>query len=186
MFNNVNEYQNAAAETAIYPGRLGIVNSGKDMTGIYYTAMGFAGETSELLEKILISSWISDDIIKEMGDVLWYISQCAMEHSTPMSTLCAYNFNIEQFDNQLEIAGFIVIQAGRYCEIIKKCLRDNNGYVSKDIRSKLIECLGQAFFGVRALCSNHNISIQNVMKSNIDKLRSRKERGMLSGQGDNR
>lgn len=185
MPNRYNEYQNAAAETAVYPGRLGLIQDNKNMTGIYYTSLGFAGETSELMEKILWENWLSDGLIKEMGDVSWYISQCAMELAATLSFIRqSHNDRYTSLETPLEVCGYVVVQAGRYCEIIKKCLRDNHGYISGNIREKLVECLSLALMGIEELCSMHNISVFQVMDTNVQKLRSRKDRNALGGSGD--
>jgi NTP pyrophosphatase (non-canonical NTP hydrolase) len=78
---NLNEYQNATTKTAIYPGK------GEPM-GLAYTALGLAGESGEVAEKVKKilrdKAGIVDDesrlaIQKELGDVLWYIAAVATE-----------------------------------------------------------------------------------------------------------
>ena len=101
-------HQSKASETAIYPKTLD--------GGVYYTAIGLAGEVGELLNKIKKiardKAQISkEDITSELGDVLWYLSQLATEMG---------------------------------------------------------------------------ISMEDVAKNNLEKLKGRKERGTISGSGDNR
>jgi NTP pyrophosphatase (non-canonical NTP hydrolase) len=73
------DYQKKARKTAIYP------NVGKNFV---YPALGLGGETGEVLEKIKkiirdnngkITPKIKEDLKKEMGDVLWYLSNLASE-----------------------------------------------------------------------------------------------------------
>ena len=68
---NANEYQRLARTTAIYPRKMEVI----------YPALGLAGETGEVLEKI--KKWIRDghdietvraNVKKEGGDVLWYLA----------------------------------------------------------------------------------------------------------------
>lgn len=62
------EYQEMTRSTAIYPRDWAIV----------YPALGLAGESGEVAEKV--KKWIRDGnldkdaIVKELGDVLWYIA----------------------------------------------------------------------------------------------------------------
>jgi NTP pyrophosphatase (non-canonical NTP hydrolase) len=62
------EYQDQARKTAIYPASHAIV----------YPALGLSGESGEVAEKV--KKWIRDgnldkeSLIKELGDVLWYLS----------------------------------------------------------------------------------------------------------------
>jgi NTP pyrophosphatase (non-canonical NTP hydrolase) len=76
---NFEKYQKESRKTAIYP------NSGKNFT---YPTLGLCGEAGEVAEKIkkvirdkegIIDSETRDMVEKELGDVLWYISQLATE-----------------------------------------------------------------------------------------------------------
>jgi NTP pyrophosphatase (non-canonical NTP hydrolase) len=70
---NFEQYQKRALKTAIYPKEL----------GLYYTALGLSGEAGEVSEKIkkLIRDGTLDreSLIKELGDVLWYLSALSNE-----------------------------------------------------------------------------------------------------------
>jgi NTP pyrophosphatase (non-canonical NTP hydrolase) len=75
---NLNEYQEKAATTATFTD-----------TGILRTAyltLGLTGEAGEVAEKVkkairdegaVLTQDKKDDIKKELGDVLWYVSQLA-------------------------------------------------------------------------------------------------------------
>jgi NTP pyrophosphatase (non-canonical NTP hydrolase) len=77
----LNEYQDKAMSTAVYPGQ----NSPQ---GFIYTALGLNGEAGEVAEhakKLLrddngeITPERRPKILKELGDQLWYIAACARE-----------------------------------------------------------------------------------------------------------
>ena len=76
---NFDEYQKKAASTAIFP---------KVRESYVYPTLGLVGETGEFAEKIKkifrdkngkISKTDKEEIVKELGDVLWYLSQVAKE-----------------------------------------------------------------------------------------------------------
>ena len=76
---NFNDYQKKSKETACYP---------KTLRVLAYTAMGLAGETGELLNKVKkvyrddkgrLSAARKEEIATELGDVLWYLSQIATD-----------------------------------------------------------------------------------------------------------
>lgn len=98
-----NEYSERAHATAIYP------------EGVAYPALGLAGETGEVCEKL--KKYIRDGKIDwvslrmELGDVLWYLNE---------------------------------------------------------------------------LCIMCETTLEDVARANVEKLESRKERGVLKGNGDNR
>jgi len=72
-------YQKLASKTATY--------GGKDSTYVLmYLSMGLAGESGEVIEKLkkavrndngIVSEERKEDLKKELGDVLWYLSQLA-------------------------------------------------------------------------------------------------------------
>jgi len=69
---------------------------------------------------------------------------------------------------------------------IKKILRDQGGNVTEENKEDLKKELGDVLWYVAAMCSELGLSMDDVAKTNIDKLFSRKERNVLTGSGDNR
>lgn len=76
---NFTEYQKKSRVTAQYP------DAGKNYI---YPTLGLAGEAGEVAEKIkkvmrdqggVVSEGTREEIAKELGDVLWYITQLASE-----------------------------------------------------------------------------------------------------------
>ncbi len=74
-----NEYQKLARGTAIYAG------AGKNFV---YPALGLCGESGEVAEKIkkivrdndnVVDDKRREELKKELGDVLWYIANLAVE-----------------------------------------------------------------------------------------------------------
>lgn len=70
--SDFDQYQQAAKRTAIYPAHY----------WMYYLPLKLAGEAGEVAEKF--GKWVRDggdlndaDIVKELGDVLWYVAVLA-------------------------------------------------------------------------------------------------------------
>jgi NTP pyrophosphatase (non-canonical NTP hydrolase) len=88
-----NEYQLKAKETAIFPD--------EENRFIYATLgmMGEAGEVSEKIKKIwrdkgkLVSDSDREEVKKELGDVLWYMSQLALEIGINFDDIATNNIN---------------------------------------------------------------------------------------------
>ncbi len=85
------EYQKLSRQTAIYS------DLGKNYI---YPALGLAGETGEVIEKIkklmrdknkVVDDDFKSDISKEMGDVLWYLSQLASEFNLSLDDIASLN-----------------------------------------------------------------------------------------------
>jgi NTP pyrophosphatase (non-canonical NTP hydrolase) len=91
-----NEYQIKARETAIFPDQ--------ENRFIYATLamMGEAGEVSEKVKKIwrdkgkIVSDLDREEIKKELGDVLWYMSQLALELKIDFDDIASSNINKTQ------------------------------------------------------------------------------------------
>lgn len=77
-------------------------------------------------------------------------------------------------------------EAGEVAEKVKKVLRDKNGVMDDASRAALKYELGDVYWYLARLCSELGFSSQEVVETNVEKLRSRKERGTLQGSGDNR
>jgi len=90
---NLNDYQEKAKETAIYP-------KGYKIT---YPALGLVGEAGEIANKV--KKFIRDgadkeqfelkklEIAAEIGDVLWYCAALASDLDVPLGTIAAKNID---------------------------------------------------------------------------------------------
>jgi NTP pyrophosphatase (non-canonical NTP hydrolase) len=77
-------------------------------------------------------------------------------------------------------------EAGEFCGKIAKAYRDNNGEISEELRLKLIDELGDVLWMCAACAEDLGSNLGYIANRNIDKLRDRAERGVLSGSGDER
>jgi len=77
-------------------------------------------------------------------------------------------------------------ECGEIAEKIKKIMRDNSGIVSLESKDEIKKELGDVLWYVAALCSELGLKLNDVTEFNINKLRSRKERNLLHGDGDDR
>jgi|TARA_R110000868_G_scaffold102674_5_gene282805 NTP pyrophosphatase (non-canonical NTP hydrolase) len=86
----MNAYQVAAKETAVFPPDQGIV----------YTTLGLASEAGEVADKVkkvirdndgVFSEEVRESIKKELGDVLWYVSGLAWELGYSLDNVAAAN-----------------------------------------------------------------------------------------------
>lgn len=82
----------------------------------------------------------------------------------------------------LGIAG----EAGEIAEKVKKILRDDGGHITDAHRADLTKELGDVLWYVAQLCTELQVSLEDVATANLEKLFSRLQRGVLSGSGDNR
>jgi NTP pyrophosphatase (non-canonical NTP hydrolase) len=77
-------------------------------------------------------------------------------------------------------------EAGEVAEKIKKVMRDNNSIVDNPRKEELKKELGDVLWYLSQIATELNLSLEEVALDNLEKLNSRKNRGKMSGNGDNR
>ena len=88
---NFEEYQKVVKKTSIYPSQ---------GNNVAYATLGLAGEAGEVADKV--KKLIRDDngiltpdkkkeMIKELGDVLWYLTACASELGVDLEEVAVQN-----------------------------------------------------------------------------------------------
>jgi NTP pyrophosphatase (non-canonical NTP hydrolase) len=77
-------------------------------------------------------------------------------------------------------------EAGEVAEKIKKVLRDKKGIMDQPTKEEIEKELGDVLWYVAQIATELGLSLEKIADKNITKLFSRKERGVLHGNGDNR
>ena len=164
-----------------------------------YPALGLAGEVGETIDKLTLVSTPKHEIIKELGDVLWYTTNTPIDAGLdfldlvnimtgmlPVATFTELGNKLAYGNDARSSLIRLPIYVGRIAEIAKKMIRDNSGVlppeklpVVKDSTCQILLCLFD-------ICTQWSINMDDVAQANIDKLFSRRDRGVLSGSGDNR
>jgi len=80
----------------------------------------------------------------------------------------------------------LVGEAGEVAEKVKKIIRDGDGTLTDPDREKIAKELSDVCWYVAVLAYELDYSLEEILQINLDKLRSRQERGVLGGSGDNR
>jgi NTP pyrophosphatase (non-canonical NTP hydrolase) len=89
----LNEYQEAALDTAVYP------DQGANFA---YPALGLAGEAGEVADKLkkvirdnggVLTDPVRDAVAKELGDVLWYVAILAQEMDYSLNEIAKINLD---------------------------------------------------------------------------------------------
>ena len=77
-------------------------------------------------------------------------------------------------------------EAGEVAEKFAKIIRDKGGVGTEEDRQELIKEVGDVLWYLAQISNELFVGLDEVARLNIEKLRSRKERGVLGGSGDNR
>lgn len=77
-------------------------------------------------------------------------------------------------------------EAGELAEKVKKIIRDKKGVVDAQDKLELAKELGDVLWYLAVFANDLGVSFETIAQQNLDKLQSRKARGVLGGSGDNR
>ncbi len=78
----------------------------------------------------------------------------------------------------------LVGEAGEVANKAKKILRGD--YQAQEIREQIADELGDVLWYLAMVAYEFDLSLEDIAQANLDKLASRKERGVLKGSGDTR
>lgn len=77
-------------------------------------------------------------------------------------------------------------EAGETVDKFKKIIRDQNGKITAENKLEIKKELGDVLWYLASIARYLDISLDDVAKSNLDKLESRLKRNLIHGSGDNR
>ena len=80
----------------------------------------------------------------------------------------------------------LVNEAGELAGKIKKIFRDKGGVIGEEDRQALKGELGDVLWYFAKICTELDLTLEEVAEANLEKLLSRLERGKIRGDGDNR
>lgn len=187
---------------------------------IIYSILGIFGEMGEVLEKIqhCINNNMSGvwnypsrgEIIKEVGDVLWYVAVAAHELDMKLSAVVgmekgdddmttfsmmaavtdkcesSYDATILTSDDLGKKLTQLLIYQGILAERVKKVFRDGDWKFEGERKEQIVYMLGYVVEWIARLCNVIHLDMATIAKGNIDKLIDRRERNVIQGEGDNR
>lgn len=77
-------------------------------------------------------------------------------------------------------------EASEIAEKWKKIVAYEDGVISEEAKQELAKEIGDVLWYAAALSESLGLSMQEIAESNIEKVLSRKKRGIIRGRGDNR
>jgi NTP pyrophosphatase (non-canonical NTP hydrolase) len=95
-------------------------------------------------------------------------------------------FNKDQLMDKTIWAMGISGEAGEVLEKWKKIVAYNDGIVTEQDKQEIKKELGDVIWYVALMAHSLNLSLEEIILLNVEKLADRKERGVQKGAGDNR
>ncbi len=77
-------------------------------------------------------------------------------------------------------------EAGEIAEKMKKVIRDHGGKIDAETTSLLKDEIGDLIWYASQFALELGLSFDDIAQRNLEKLASRRERGIISGSGDRR
>ena len=93
-----------------------------------------------------------------------------------------------RYNGYMEKALGLAGETGEVLEIIKKMIRDKGGVfeTTQEDREKLKKELGDILWYLSAIAYYNDIELEDIAKTNLEKLASRQKRDKIHGSGDDR
>jgi len=77
-------------------------------------------------------------------------------------------------------------EAGEVADKVKKIIRDNNSKISNEKALEIAKEVGDVLWYCATMANDLGFDLETIAKMNYQKLHSRQQRGVISGNGDNR
>ena len=77
-------------------------------------------------------------------------------------------------------------EAGEVAEKVKKLMRDHDGVMSPEYKDMIAQEIGDVLWYIADISYEIGVPLKSIAIQNLEKLASRKERGVIKGNGDNR
>lgn len=77
-------------------------------------------------------------------------------------------------------------EAGEIAGKVKKIIRDDDGKINREKADALADEVGDVLWYLSQIAEELSNRLNGIAERNLDKLNSRKERGVIGGSGDNR
>lgn len=169
----IKKYRTLIEQTAVFPQKV-------ENFGLAYGWLGLIDEISEVGSAILVyeqsrSYENKKLLLKEFGDVIWYMTALCEEIGIDVATIINYKGDLESLKQYGTIASF--------CGKIKKFYRDQKKIDPQEMTGVLAFSYAAH---IKPNMDKYDITIEEVMETNYNKLIKRKEENKLKGDGDNR
>lgn len=77
-------------------------------------------------------------------------------------------------------------EAGEVADKVKKIIRDNNSKIDNEKALEIAKEIGDVLWYCATMANDLGFDLETIAKMNYQKLHSRQQRGVISGNGDNR
>jgi hypothetical protein len=167
-----------------------------DWRSLTYPALGLAGEYGELMEKLQLlqespNPMAEQAAVLELGDIFWYCAAIDVDLSKHFGVE-AENYDLTDspvIRGQPYLPGRTMANIGKLVGPVKRILREYKGdfsLVPQEHAEKIGKANALVFANLVEWAHAIPLHVGRVCGINIEKLESRRQRGVLKGEGDQR
>ncbi len=180
-------YQKFVNKTAFFPRS----TQGRNIS---YLVMGIVEEVGEIYEFILkkqklkegdnnLNEYVANQIVKELGDLVWYITAICNEISFSLGRLMQYT-KVKLGNNPNHSS--LLLYLGDLSGAVKKMIRDDQEVITEEKSNLIITNLCHVMIYVLQICKENQVKFETVLEVNMNKIKNRKKKGTLHGSGNDR
>jgi len=185
---DIKRYQKFVNKTAFFPRS----TQGRNIS---YLVMGIVEEVGEIYEVILkknklketdnyLNEYVITQIIKELGDLVWYITAICNEMTFSLGCLIQYT-KVKIINNNINHSS-LLLYLGDLSGAVKKMIRDDKEKITEEKSNLIITNLCNILGYVLQICNNNKIKFETVLDVNMNKIKNRMKKGTLHGSGNDR
>ena len=185
-------YQKFVNKSSIFPRS----TQGRNLS---YLVMGMVEEVGEIYEFVLkqdsldenhpqhniLSKYLQEQINKELGDLMWYITAICNEMNYPLSHLIQYTkVKNDMMKENLNMK--LILYLGEISGAVKKLIRDDNEVLTNNKKNVITTNLCYILSFILQLCNNNKISLGKIVEINANKIKNRIKNNTIHGSGNDR
>lgn len=207
---NILEYQQKAAEFAVYPRKegelciyplIGMVDEAMEMVSAIRMGISKDTETEEIdgiqrdisRYRFIASENLKTLVSDEIGDVFWYMAMSCFETGIDMMDVFTRAYLNADDDpstvNLHELMIDIAVDSGKVLGTVKKIMRNDSARldnVTVEVVDRIRLNMMAMAVHIVAVTMILGLNIIEIAERNIKKLEDRKDRGVIKGDGDKR
>ena len=154
-----------------------------DFTSEYFV-LGLVEESVEVFEACHYKR-SDEDVVKECGDVLWYVTGLLRNHDFLLDNMVGSCFDqVPEMVGCTEPEVLLIIRAGSLAGRVKKYQRGD--YTEEKLILFLRTLIPEIISALHSVCVSRGQSLSDAAKANVVKINQRLTSGNIMGDGSNR
>jgi len=187
---NSKQFQTTARKTAIYLTQ--------PSCAMIYPLLGLVGECGEVSDKVkkmfrddngLMTEERSSSILNELGDCCWYVASVCSDAGIDLQLMYDMRGTFKHTAKSMNIVQLTLhmnILASKIAEVLSEKYYGNGGDNKYNNLHNIYDNISNILVCIEELSIKLSSKLEDVYDLNIRKLLSRKNRGTINGDGDDR